>query len=235
MDLYFFLCIIRIKHTGFICRPGPLLYMDMVVGGTRILTPGEVSQLREVIERPSDRVIFDALLFSGVRYAELSQVAKEPSRFNPERKCLTIDNKKSKAAERAGETRVVYLSDLGVLKIQAFIDLGKTPAHYNQWLRKLKRWSHVAGLKPLDGLVNGTTREQLVQEMVPNVWGISVKSTRKSWECFLFCSFPDRADVIADNMGHTVEVSKKHYRKWFGAFTAEEKAKILEYTAGWLA
>lgn len=209
--------------------------MEMVVGGTRILTPGEVDRLMEVMERPSDRVIFDALLFSGLRYAELSQVAKEPTRFKPERKYLTIDNKKDKAKERAGETRVVYLSDLGVSKMQAFIDLGKMPAHYNLWLRKLKRWSHVAGLKPLDGTVDGTTREQLVQEMVPNVWAISVKSTRKTWECWLFCSFPDRADLIADNMGHTVEVSKKHYRKWFGAFTAEEKAKILEYTAGWLS
>ena len=47
--------------------------------------------------------------------------------------------------------------------------------------------------------------------------------------------FPDRADLIADSMGHSVEVSRKHYRKWFGAFTAEEKVKILEYTAGWLA
>jgi len=209
--------------------------MDMVVGGTRILPPGEADQIREIIKRPSDRVIFDALLFSGVRYAELSQVAKEPSRFNPERKCLTIDNKKDKAAERAGDTRVVYLSDRGVEAVRAFIALGKTPCHYNQWLRKLKRWSHVAGLKPLDGLEDGTTREQLVQEKVPNVWGISVKSTRKTLECWLFCAFPDRADLIADNMGHTVEVSKKHYRKWFGAFTADEKAKIIEYTAGWLS
>lgn len=209
--------------------------MDMVIGDTRVLTPGMIDLLLSAMDRPSDRTIFKALLFSGVRYAELTQVYENPDRFNPERKCMVIDNKKSKAAERAGETRVVYLSTVGVSAIQEFIDLKKKPANYTQWLRKLKRWCHYSGLKPLDGLEDLTTKEQMVQETVPNVWAISVKSTRKTLECMLFCSFPDRADIIADNMGHTVEVSKKHYRKWFGAFTAEERAKILEYTAGWLA
>ncbi len=209
--------------------------MDMVVGGTRILTPGMVDQVREVIERPSDRVIFDALLFSGVRYAELTQVYETPSRFDPDRKCLVIDNLKAKAKDRAGDTRVVYLSALGVDAVKSFIDLGKKPCNYTQWLKKLKRWCHKSGLKPLDGLTDQTTREQMTQEMVPNVWGISVKSTRKTLECWLFCSFPDRADLIADSMGHTLEVSKRHYRKWHGAFTAEERALICEYTAGWLA
>ena len=209
--------------------------MEMVVGGTRILTPGEVDRLMEVMERPSDRVIFDALLFSGLRYAELSQVYEDPSRFDPDRKLVKVDNRKAKAAVRSGDSRIVYLSDLGVSAVRSFIDLNKKPSRYDLWLNNLKRWCHLAGLNPHGGRENGTTKEQMVQETVPNVWDISVKSTRKTWECWLFCAFPDRADLIADSMGHSVEVSRKHYRKWFGAFTAEERALICEYTAGWLA
>jgi len=209
--------------------------MDMEVNGVRVLTPGEVDRLREVMGKPSNRVVFDALLFTGLRYAELTQVYEDPSRFDPDRKCLVIDNRKAKAAVRSGDSRIVYLSDPGVSAVRSFIALGKKPSRYDLWLNNLKRWSHLAELKPHGGRENGTTKEQMVQETVPNVWGISVKSTRKTWECWLFCAFPDRADLIADSMGHSVEVSRKHYRKWFGAFTAEEKVKILEYTAGWLA
>lgn len=209
--------------------------MDMEVNGVRILTPGEVDRLREVMGKPSNRVVFDALLFTGLRYAELTQVYETPSRFDPDRKLVKVDNKKSKAVVRSGDSRIVYLSDLGVEAVRAFVALGKKPSRYDLWLNNLKRWCHVAGLPPLGGQEDGTTQEQMVQETVPNVWGISVKSTRKTWECWLFCSFPDRADLIADSMGHSVEVSRKHYRKWFGAFTAEERALICEYTAGWLA
>jgi len=185
--------------------------------------------------KPSNRVVFDALLFTGLRYAELTQVYEDPSRFDPDRKLVKVDNRKAKAAVRSGDSRIVYLSDLGVSAVRSFIALGKKPSRYDLWLNNLKRWCHVAGLEPLGGQSDGTTKEQMVQETVPNVWGISVKSTRKTWECWLFCSFPDRADLIADSMGHSVEVSRKHYRKWFGAFTAEERAKIVEYTAGWLS
>ena len=209
--------------------------MDMEVKGTRVLRPGEMDRLREVMGKPSNRVVFDCLLFTGLRYAELTQVWEDPSRFDPSVKCLKIDNRKPKAAERAGDYRVVYLSDRGVEAVRDFIQLNKKPSRYDLWLNNLKRWSHVAGMSPLGGMEDGTTSEQMGLEKVPNVWGISVKTTRKTWECWLFCAFPDRADLIADSMGHSLEVSKKHYRKWFGAFTADEKAKIMEYTAGWLS
>lgn len=203
--------------------------------GVRVMCPGEVDRLREAMGKPSNRVVFDCLLFTGLRYAELTQVWEDPSRFDQDRKLVKVDNRKTKAATRSGDFRLVYLSDRGVGAVRAFIQLNKKPSRYDLWLNNLKRWSHVAGLSPMGGLEDQTTTEQMGQETVPNVWGISVKTTRKTWECWLFCAFPDRADLIADSMGHSLEVSKKHYRKWFGAFTAEERAKILEYTAGWLA
>ena len=205
------------------------------MNGVRVLTPGEVSRLREAMGKPSNRVVFDVLLFTGLRYAELTQVWEDPSRFDPERKVVKVDNRKPLAKKRAGDYRLVYLSSMGVSAVRDFIQLNKRPVRYDRWLDNLKRWCHVAGLKPHRDMVDVTTKEQMGQETVPNVWDISVKSTRKTWECWLFCSFPDRAETIADSMGHTLEVSKKHYRKWFGAFTAEERAKIMEYTAGWLA
>ncbi len=209
--------------------------MDMEVNGVRVLTPGEVDRLRDAMGKPSNRVIFDALLFTGLRYAELTQVYEDPSRFDPDRKLVKVDNRKAKAVARSGDSRIVYLSDMGVEAVRAFIALNKKPSRYDLWLNNLKRWCHLAGLKPHRGQIDGTTSEQMGQETVPNVWDISVKTTRKTWECWLFCSFPDRAELIADNMGHSIEVSKKYYRKWYGAFKADEKAKILEYTAGWLS
>jgi hypothetical protein len=143
--------------------------MDMEVNGVRILTPGEVDRLREVMGKPSNKVVFDALLFTGLRYAELSQVYEDPSRFDPEKKLVKIDNRKAKAAVRSGDSRIVYLSDLGVSAVRSFIDLNKKPSRYDLWLNNLKRWCHLAGLNPHGGRKNGTTKEQMVQETIPNV------------------------------------------------------------------
>ncbi|HWQ66715.1 MAG TPA: hypothetical protein VN372_07575 [Methanospirillum sp.] len=206
----------------------------MEVTGTRVLTPGEVDRFRSVMGRPSNRIVFDALLSSGIRYAELSQIWEDPSRFAPERKLIVVDNQKLQAQKRAGTNRVVYLSDYGSHAMAAFLRLGKKPVRYDKWLSNLKRWCHLADIAPLPGMINETTPEQMDRETIKNIWGISVKSTRKMWECFLFSSFPDRSDLIAESQGHSLAVSLKHYRKWHGAFTAEERSIINEYTAGWL-
>ena len=75
-----------------------------LVNGVRVLTPGEVDRLRDAMGKPSNRVVFDALLFTGLRYAELSQVYEDPSRFDPDRKLIKVDNKKTKAVARSGDT-----------------------------------------------------------------------------------------------------------------------------------
>ncbi|NLX48375.1 MAG: hypothetical protein GXY82_00580 [Methanospirillum sp.] len=56
----------------------------------RVLTPAGVGAIRSVIERSRFRALFDVMLYSGMRYADLRQVLDEPDRFDEERGTITI-------------------------------------------------------------------------------------------------------------------------------------------------
>ena len=52
--------------------------------------PAEVAAIRSVIGRPRFRILFDMMLYTGMRYAELRQVLAELDRFDDERGTITL-------------------------------------------------------------------------------------------------------------------------------------------------
>jgi integrase len=191
----------------------------LVCNGSRVLTPGEAHAIRLVIRKPSNWSLFNLLLYTGMRFSEVNQLFDNPGIFDPERKTLTIASGKAKATQR---TRNITLSDLGVLAVRAYLETPKKTTTSTAWQMNLIRWSRSAHLTPL----NGNTEDQ-----GGNPYGITVRTTRKSWESWLLSTYPDKSVYIALSQGHNETTALRHYLNL--SFTPDEREDIKKEVAGW--
>ena len=190
----------------------------LTCNGSRVLTPGEADSIRRVISKPSNRALFDLMLYTGLRLEEVRQLVEHPEIFDEERRLLVIKSGKAKASQRS---RNVILSDKGVEAVRAFLQAPKMPATSSAWQTNLIRWSKIAGISPLpDRSGEGG-----------NVYGITVRTSRKTWESWLITAYPNRAVEIAMSQGHTESIAIKHYLNC--NFTKDEKSGILNEVHGW--
>ena len=186
--------------------------------GSRVLSPAEASAIRAVISRPSSRALFDLLIYSGLRFAEVRQLAATPSIFDEERGTLTIRSMKPKATIPA---RNVILGERGRAAVRTFLDLGaKIPQDVTTWQRNLIAWSKAAGLSPLPGAPSAG-----------NPFGITARTSRKSWESWLLAACPDRLIDIVMSQGHSETVAIRHYINL--AWTPAEREAIRAEVVGW--
>ena len=190
----------------------------LTCNGSRVLTPGEADSIRRVISKPSNRALFDLMLYTGLRLEEVRQLVEHPEIFDEERRLLVIKSGKAKASQKS---RNVILSDKGVEAVRAFLQAPKMPASSSAWQTNLIRWSKIAGLSPLPGR----------SEEGGNVYGITVRTSRKSLESWLLTAYPDRAAWIALSQGHTETTALGHYLNV--SFTDQERSDILGEVRGW--
>jgi len=190
----------------------------LTCNGSRVLTPGEATSIRRVISKPSNRALFDLMIYTGLRLEEVRQLIEHPEIFDEERRLLVIKSGKAKASQKS---RNVILSDKGVEAVRAFLQVPKMPASSSAWQTNLIRWSKIAGLSPLPGR----------SEEGGNIFGITVRTSRKSLESWLLTAYPDRAAWIALSQGHTETTALGHYLNV--SFTDQERNDILEETRGW--
>lgn len=190
----------------------------LTCNGSRVLTPGEATSIRRVISKPSNRALFDLMLYTGLRLEEVRQLIEHPEIFDEERRLLVIKSGKAKASQKS---RNVILSDKGVEAVRAFLQAPKMPASSSAWQTNLIRWSKIAGLSPLPGR----------SEEGGNVYGITVRTSRKSLESWLLTAYPDRAAWIALSQGHTETTALGHYLNV--SFTDQERSDILGEVRGW--
>ena len=190
----------------------------LICNGSRVLTPGEATSIRRVISKPSNRALFDLMLYTGLRLEEVRQLIEHPEIFDEERRLLVIKSGKAKASQKS---RNVILSDKGVEAVRAFLQAPKMPASSSAWQTNLIRWSKIAGLSPLPGR----------SEEGGNVYGITVRTSRKSLESWLLTAYPDRAAWIALSQGHTETTALGHYLNV--SFTDQERSDILGEVRGW--
>jgi len=190
----------------------------LISNGSRILTPGEAASIRRVISKPSNRALYDLMLYTGLRLEEVRQLAEHPEIFDEERGSVVIRSGKARATQK---TRNVILSDKGREAVRAFLEAPKMPASSSAWQTNLIRWCRAAGIAPLP----------VRADEGGNVYGITVRTTRKTWESWLITAYPNRAVEIAMSQGHTESIAIKHYLNC--NFTREEKAGIQEEVRGW--
>lgn len=220
----------------------------IIKNGVRVLTPAEYRALEAQIQKPSLRVLVRALLFTGMRYQELIRLKKEPSLFDPDhRMTVRVKSGKSRACQKE---RYVRLTPEGVEAVRAFLEdeREKYPSPAGIALN-LVSWSKAAELEEVPEMVGEVyhqekeAKDKKTGEMKvksaganegmerKNVWGMSVKSFRKTWESWLTVTYPDQIDIITQSMGHEAVTAMKHY--WGLPFTSDEKMDIRDMVKGW--
>ncbi len=84
----------------------------------------------------------------------------------------------------------------------------------------LIRWAKRARITALPGY-----------EQDNNPTGITVRTTRKTWESWLLASYPDKVINITLSQGHTETTALRHYFNI--SFTPAERQALKEETRGW--
>lgn len=192
----------------------------LTCNGSRLWSPAEVDAIRGVIRKPSNRALFDLMLYTGLRLEEVKQLVACPEIFDEERRRLTIKSGKAKASQKE---RDVKLCDKGIEAVKAFLKTPKVPSSPTAWQMNLIRWSKEAGLTPLPGRADGSG----------NIYGVTVRTSRKTLESWLLTAYPDRAAYVALSQGHTETTSLRHYLNL--SFTDEEREAIPDEVRGWRA
>jgi integrase len=106
----------------------------LTCNNSRVLTPTEADQIRAVIEKPSLRALYDLMLYTGLRLAEVKQLADNPGIFDSERRTITIRSGKSKASQLS---RNVCLSDNGLLAVETYLKNPSVPSSPHIWQANL--------------------------------------------------------------------------------------------------
>ena len=186
--------------------------------GSRVLTPPEADAIRRSASKPTSRALFDVLLFTGLRFSELRQLATDPTVYDETRRQLQIVSTKAKATQGM---RNVWLCDKGRVAVQAFLDLGaKMPGNVSTYQGNLIRWAHLAGLAPLRTATAAS-----------NPAGVTARTTRKTLESWLLATYPAEVWNVISSQGHNETTALKHYFNI--GFTAAEREAIRAEVVGW--
>ena len=176
---------------------------------TRILRPKEFKALLEGCPKTDYKTMLQTLLYTGMRYIELKRFQKYPSWFDGD--FIHLPEEASRKKKRTQKERWVRLNNQGKIMIQYFKNLKRPVPTYQSWNENLKCWCNRAGLNPE---------------------GISVKTTRKTWESWLMFYFPQQMPLITLSQGHTQLISLQHYLNM--PFTEADRLEIKNYVEGWI-
>lgn len=175
-----------------------------------ILVPHEYDEIRSVM-RKKHRVLADFLLYTGMRYTEARRVTEDL--YDRTKKYIYLPHGLDRKVKRSAPDRYVHLSTLGKSAVDRYFEEPYTfPTYvdFDQVLRTAKKRS-------------GIVKEGLT---------LSIKSFRKTWECWLAVTYPERIVFIVMSQGHTEMVAIKHYLNI--PFSPEEKREIKEHVSGWM-
>lgn len=189
----------------------------LTCNSSRVLTPSEADQMRAVISKPSSRILFDLMLYTGLRLVEVKQLKDNPNIFDQERRTITIRSGKVKASQLS---RNVCLSDRGLVAVQEYLKNPSVPSSSTVWQQNLIRWGQRARLQHVPG-----------EEDTNNPNGLTVRTTRKSWESWLLSAYPEKLPYITLSQGHSETTSLRHYLNI--SFMPAEKDAIKEQVKGW--
>lgn len=180
---------------------------------TRVFRPYEFDRILNFgCLKLEHKTMLLGLLYTGMRYVEMQRFQKHPQWYSPTDGFVHLPSfKASKKVKRKQPDRWVRLNNQGRQSIEYFIKLDKPLPNYNGWNANLKCWCRRAEIDPT---------------------GVSVKSTRKTWESWLLFNYPTRILDIVGSQGHTTTVSIQHYCNM--PFTEEDKVGIKRYVEGWI-
>ena len=174
----------------------------------RIWRPWELKALIKAIPKKDYKIRFEALLYSGMRYTELSEIHGHIEIY--EDKWIHLTPLISRKVKSKFRDRYVVLSPYGKRVMDDYLHLEKGLPSHKTWRENLGRWSKLAGIDSSY---------------------VSTKSTRKTWESFLMTSYPYWRTEIFISQGHTELTALKYYVNL--PFDDKDKKEMKSIVAGW--
>lgn len=185
---------------------------------TRILTPYEYRAIRSNLNR-EHRLLFDGLIFTGMRGTEFEMFMNNLDWFDARRQCISLPTSAILKSKTKFRERDVLLSDMGVRAIEdityAIRKDGLESFSRQAWGQDLKRAALKAEI-PLTGIVPKMTRKTCVS------WLVSALSKSDRGNTSL---------LIAASMGHDIQTMMQHYLSI--SFSTQERQDIETFTRGW--
>lgn len=134
--------------------------------------------------------------------------------------------------EAKSPERNVSLTPAGIEAVKAFLSDDRLIYPPSNMLGlNLTKWSIAAGFDPLKPEQMTKQHGANTGKEKKNLYGMSVKVFRKTWENWLLTICPERVFDIMQSQGHDVSTSSKHYAG--SVFSQEDVSKIREYVTGW--
>lgn len=181
--------------------------------GAQILSPDEYERLRGELNQ-DHRLIFDGLLFTGMRVEEFWAFTENPHWFQPDRQYIHLTRIAIKKVRTRYKERSVMLSNIGNRAIRDLVsaiqDERIKRISRMGWGEDLKRAARKANIDPA---------------------GIVPKMCRKTWVSWLMVTYPEDGLRIAASLGHDIRTMQEHYLSL--PFSNVEREQIRPYVIGW--
>jgi len=182
----------------------------ITVKNVRVLRPWETKKLIDAIPNKSQRLKFEALLYSGMRYIETNRLLEKPQMFEPGNNRIHLDSYAIRKKKIKIKERYVILSPVAKRVIESYIETNKPLPTYDVWRDNLKRWAKDAGIEP---------------------GRLGPKTTRKTWESWLVTYYPHFTNHIFLSQGHNALTALNHYVTL--PFNETDKNQMKEFVYGW--
>ena len=186
---------------------------DIIKQGAQILNPDEYEKLREHLN-PTHRLIFDGLLFTGMRIEEFWRFVENPKWFHYERQYIELPPGSILKVKTKQRERSVMLSNIGT---RAIMDLTSAI--------KRKEIEHISSAGWRQNLTRAAIKAGL------DLRGITPKMLRKTWVSWLMAIYPEDGIRIASSAGHDIRTMQTHYLSM--PFSNSERERIKFYVSGW--
>jgi hypothetical protein len=132
----------------------------------------------------------------------------------------------SRKVKRTQQERWVRLNNQGKMIVQYFNNIKTPMPSYQSWNQNLACWAFRAGFPEA---IKKKTKDGSDVYVCP---GLSVKTTRKTWESWLMFYYPQQIAMITLSQGHTQLTSLQHYINM--PFTETDRIEIRNYVEGWI-
>lgn len=199
----------KIREENFGYTP---LFAKLEKHKTRILRPVEYELLRNSLKQyKADQL--DAILATGMRYVEFKRFIEAGGSWLDNNKRfihMPFGSVKKGKIRKEHRARDIILSDWGKDAVMRVIKQTNTMPSTESWYEMLQEHADDIGLE----------KE-----------GINIKFTRKTWESWLFASFPEKVQYILSSQGHTSSVSIQHYMNV--GFIEDDIKAMQKFVIGW--
>lgn len=186
---------------------------DIIKQGAQILNPDEYEQMREQFN-PKHRLIFDGMLFTGMRLEEFWRFVANPQWYHPGRQYIELPPGSILKVKAKQRERLVMLSNIGT---RAITDLVSA-------IRR-KEIEHITQAGWRQNLIRAATKANL------DLRGITPKMLRKTWVSWLMAAYPEDGLRVASSAGHDIRTMQVHYLSL--PFSQVERERIRFYVIGW--